>query len=568
MRDEARLRMLFTKIFKSCLLLLSICLPMCLAVSQEKPNQPTTFKSRTELVEIPVLVKDKNGKHVSGLKQEDFEVLENGSAQKISFFEEVKTGTERMQVAESAPGTFTNEVQGELGAKRVTILVLDLLNTQSMDQKYARDQLMKFLAESLDANEPTAFFILTQGGLRMIHDFTSDPKLLIEAVKAMREFHDMPVENPVAQQQEIQELDHYIRDMPEFASFIRVIKESAREFNIFQQRTAILVTLQAMQQLARYVKGIPGRKSVVWATGGFPFSLSNIEESFEHSMRDSMADIVPQYQSTWRVLINANVALYTVDVRGLLPTASVRTELQMPTGDEMFGYSFSDWAQGDSMDTLRVFAEATGGKAFLNTNDISRSFREAADDSSEYYLLSFYLDRKAKPGWHKLSVKVKHEGVHVRARTGFIVISPKEEKAIQEVDINSALRSPINYSEIPIVFGWTDRNPAKDPTRRRIGYQVEVPANRITVDDSDRNHMVVQFTVLVRNADGKELEAPQSRKLDMHLTPASLAQVRDSGVTYRSSFELPPGGYSVRFVVRDALSGRMGSVSAAIAVAK
>ena len=558
---------------KSCFPMILLGLPLCVCFSQQ-PEQSPTFKARTELVQIPVLVRDKSGEHVSALKQEEFVVLENGAEQKVAFFEEVQSSTERVEFPKSEPDTFTNVLQGKSESKRVTILVLDLLNTQIMDQNYARDQLTKYLAESLDASEPTALFVLTRGGLRMIHDFTSDPKSLVAAVKKMRERHDKPTDSEASQQRDTEPLDQAANNMPELALLAAAIESAQKDFATFQQRSVIVATLQSMQQLARYAKGMPGRKSVVWLTGGFPFSLTDMDDTFSRSTRDSMADVYPLYQSTWQALINANVSLYPVDAQGLLPNASMRADLRGKVGPGGRGAiadqtsSTVDWAQRQKMDTLRVFAQATGGKAFLNNNDLTRGFREAADDSSAYYLVSYYLDRNAKPGWHKVSVKVRHEGVQVRARTGFVVGRPEDDKATQELDTYSALRSPINYTEIPVTFRWTERGTAKDSSRRKIGYEVELPANGVLVDDSNKNRMIVQFLALARNAEGKEVDHPESRKLDMYLSPASLSQIRDSGITYRNAIELPPGDYSVRFVVRDGLSGRMGSVSAALTVEK
>jgi len=549
--------------------------------AQEKNEGQLTFKSKTELVVVPVLVRDKNGAPIKDLKQEDFTLLENGTERKIAFFEDVQTNTERMKLPEAEPGSYTNVIQGQNGSKRVTILVLDVLNTPIMDQNYARQQLLKYLSESLDATEPTAFFILNRDGLRLITDFTNDPKVLIAAINKMKERQEKLVEDAAATQRDIDTLERMAANQPELAGIIRNMQAMTQDYTSNVQRASIVTTLQAMQQLALYSKGIPGRKALVWATGGFPFQLAKTGDfPFEmtdkvdatnRGARDSYADVAPLYISTWNALTDANVAIYAVDVRGLMPTASMRVDQVGSVGSKAIRAqqnSSVDWDQLQSHDTLRAFSDATGGKAFLNNNDLTKGFREAAKDSEDYYLVSYYLDREAKPGWHKLSVRVKREGMHVRARTGFYVAKPGEEKQIAELDTYTALRSPINYTEIPLVFRWSDQAAGKEKGRRKVQYEVDLPANAVIIDDTDKNRMVVQFLALVRDKEGKEVGHPESRKLDMFLTPESLSQVRENGITYRNVIELPPGDYNVRFVIRDVMSGRMGSVSAPIVVEK
>jgi hypothetical protein len=148
------------------------------------------------------------------------------------------------------------------------------------------------------------------------------------------------------------------------------------------------------------------------------------------------------------------------------------------------------------------------------------------------------------------------------------VAKPGDEKQIAELDTYTALRSPINYTEIPLQFRWADQSAGKEKGHRKVQYEVDLPANAVIIDDTDKNRMVIQFLALVRDKEGKEVGHPESRKLDLFLTPESLSQVRDSGITYRNIIELAPGDYNVRFVIRDVMSGRMGSISAPIVVEK
>lgn len=152
----------------------------------QTPAPAVVFKSGVELVLVPVVVTDKSGNHVSGLKKEDFTVKENGNEQRVVFFEEVSTGTERLTRTKPEADTFSNMLSGPTEEHRVTIFLLDLLNTPYLDQTRAREALVKALSDSFDPREPCALYVLTRSGLKTIHDFSTDPRVLIAAIKKVK----------------------------------------------------------------------------------------------------------------------------------------------------------------------------------------------------------------------------------------------------------------------------------------------------------------------------------------------------------------------------------------------
>ncbi len=144
------------------------------------------FTSRAELVRVPVVVKDKSGHFVSGLSVDDFTVTENGQPQKVSTFEEVKPSAKPVQRPTLAPGEYTNVVTDAGSPRRLTIVALDLVNTPFLDQARAREQLLKYLAEQVDANNLTALVTIHGKGITVIQDFTSDPRALVAGLRAVR----------------------------------------------------------------------------------------------------------------------------------------------------------------------------------------------------------------------------------------------------------------------------------------------------------------------------------------------------------------------------------------------
>jgi hypothetical protein len=328
---------------------------------------------------------------------------------------------------------------------------------------------------------------------------------------------------------------------------------------------AITYTLEGMQQLAQALGGFPGRKSLIWAGGGFPFSVSDNTMQLAPAGRDTLNDVLPMYEHTWQLLNDAQISLYPVDVKGLqvvsMPSASIRNP------GKNYGRNMR-WTNLDTQATLETFASMTGGRAYFNSNDLEKGFRNAVNDSSEYYMLGYYLDRsKTKAGWRKLAVKVKRDHTEVRARSGFFVtnatIDPENSR---NNDISSALQSPLDYTSLALVVRWDKIEAGKEPGKKHVNYEMHLAPDASLVDAADDNHAVLEFLTLAKTDEGKAVDHPMGQKIDVHLTAEKLAAIRQKGLVYDGALDLASGDYTVRFVVRDDLSGRMGSVAAPLKV--
>jgi len=540
-----------------------------LAKPKDKDNSDVKFTARTELVLIPTLVTDKSGHHITGLKQEDFTVLENSAEQKIATFEEISSDPHRWSRPKNA-NEFGNFLAGGASNRRITLMVLDLVNTSFMAQANARQELLKYLTQSVDQREPTALYTLTRSGMHVVHDFTTDPRVLVAALHKVKgdTFHmvDSPEDvegmtgtaspdgsagvDPGAVQSEAQRIQTMMED-------------AELNFKSFEQRLAITYTLDGLQQVAQALKGFPGRKSLIWAGGGFPFNVSD-NMQLAPIGRDTLSDVLPMYEHTWQLLNDAQIALYTVDVKGLV----------VPMASASVGNPGKNYARNmnrrlmDTQATFLVFADMTGGRAYYNSNDLVRGFRDAVNDSAEYYMLGYYLDRsKTKAGWRKLAVKVKRDHTEVRARSGFFVsnatVDPENSR---NSDISSALQSPLDYTSLALVAHWDKVEPGKEAGKKHVNYAMHLVPDAAQIDSGDNNHMELDFVALVKTPDGKQVDQPRDQKIDTHLTAEKLSSIRQNGVGYRSFLDLAPGEYTVRFVVRDDLSGRIGSVAAPLKV--
>jgi VWFA-related protein len=513
------------------------------------PALGTKFKTRAELVTVPVVVTYKNGAHVLGLKKEDFTLLEDGKPQEIANLEEVEKTSGPAKAPAAQPGQFSNLQVEENRPKQLTLIVLDKLNTPIEYQSFAKQQMLKYLNDSVNTHQRTSLFVITRGGMRVVYDFTDDPQLLAAAlakVNVEKKLVDEASEegSPKASGNSS---DALIATMGERQH------EADQRLELQERTTSFDITLRSMQQIAQYCTGIPGRKAMLWASAGFPFSVNEADLSI---------NISEKYRKTWRALEQAQVSVYPVDVRGLLDPTMPDISIRSPRDD---AYDHGVWTQMETIGTFQAFAHATGGRAFFNGNDLAGAFLKASEDNAAYYVLSYYLDRAVKKsGWHKLAVKVRRDGVQVRARSGFF-LDQNTAKHAEYTELQLALNSPLNSTAIAVTGKWQQAVSAADG-KQRVVFLLTMPANFAQIDADDNNHVILEFAAIARTEDGSRA-GETSKTMDGHLEPETAAQIRNHGMDYRGALTLPPGNYTVHFAVEDRLSGRIGSVSAPLKVA-
>jgi VWFA-related protein len=534
--------------------------------SQTAGNALPTFTTSTELVLIPTVVNDKSGAHIAGVRQEEFVVKQDGKTQAVAVFEEVHTSSERVRRSSGVHGTFNNFEPGGSQYHRLTIIVLDFVNTPPADQANARAALVKFLSEVAESGEPMCLLALTHSGLSMLHDFTDDPKLLAQSLSKARVdatpmIHDS-VEDP-----------HHPPGgglAAVLTALIRGQLESESQMASLEGKAAASITVQALQQIAKGFGGLPGRKSLIWASSGFPFSLSPAsalmcEPACPVHGREEMQGA---YENLWKLMNDAQIAIYSVDLRSNPSSFNLSTGGMRPSdiGDPQFDIDAQAEATTHDTDTtLQLFAGNTGGKAFMGGGNLVQSFHQAIQDDSSYYMLGYYVNRShTKPGWHPITVTISRKGAHARYRNGFLFATDQSTASAKQ-DISLALISPLDFAGLPVSVTWMGSEPGKAAGKTKVQFDLVMAANFASVDESDQNHMVVDIAAVAKDPDGK-VAAELSQRIDTHLKSDGLEQIQHHGMTYHNGLQLSPGEYTVHFVVRDALSHRIGSVAAPVKV--
>ena len=553
-----------------------------------------------KLVLVPTIVTDHLGHPVTGLTASDFVIKDNGKPRPVKFVQEISTPSQQViEAAKLPPGTYSNN-RGEAKAPlRVVIIMFDMLNSHFKDQVPARIAVEKYLREQADPGTMVAVLGLGRGGLRMYHDLTSDTKGLAQELQTAMEKGRHAIQTNLADETAETEADAAFVGHGQFAE----TSSSGRA----SRKIIIEDTLDAFRNIAGAYASLPGRKSLLWVTGGFPFTIAGSKgggDGIGAGDEDGVLDVLPDYQRAWQELNDANVALYPVDMHGLVNTAVITASSKGKSGGggggggskggknsgtpniigrgnagQKIAQATADKQEklSDNINTFTTFAQQTGGKAFYNNNDLVAGFHQAVDDSRSSYLLA-YSPTDMTPGWHSLHVEVR--GKSVRARNGYLVTrEDPQHPANQDApgsDVQLAMTSPMSFTAIPITIRWlgvsapktaSGPSPSVAPTdnKRLVKFQVELPPHIIGIDESGTTpRLSLNFVGVARTS--KDAHSGDFVKKIDGLKPDVIHRISEGGLKFDSFMMLEPGSYNVRFVVRDNMNGHVGSVTAPVVV--
>ena len=553
---------------------IAIILSSVLFGLQERQSNAPLFTSGTNFVQVPVIVQ-KSGKHVSGLKKENFSLRQDGKEQAVATFEEIHGGSQSAET--EAPPANQNAMAVAGIPSQLTIMAFDTVDTPTPDRTYFNQQFEKYLTKDSKLSGPIMLVAIERNGIRVLRDFTTDPKSLLTAFQ--KDAPGQPSANNEVTQTTRQISDQIITEVqtqfgngPDLSSMSRAMqyRQQDEAMTRFQDRSSRLDVQFAIQQLAQSLKGLPGRKSLLLVGSGFKFIDSNIVlrsisggdagRDQTYSV-DNVGETLNQAAYTWKLLNDANVAVYPIDTRRTVNTAFEAMDPSGSNAPTNLTLDQSRQANRDVLDTFKTISAATGGKACFNRTDLDNCVREAIEDDHDYYLLGFYADKNnQRPGWHRIDVKVD-EKANVRYRQGFILANFNSEAA-RKTDVSLALSSPFDYTELPFTGrfdSFVDRG-----SKKLAKLRLEIPPDAITVDDSS-GHIDFDVVGIARAQGGKEA-ARFVQRIDRKFSPQNVAEIKRVGINYGNQLELAPGDYGVWFVVRDNLSGRTGSAVVSIKV--
>ena len=544
--------------------------PELLAQSQTNPTPGVPpIKVTTRLVQLSVVVHDHHGRPVSDLTKDDFEVVDQGKKQAIRLFT-VDTLTPATPAGPNAPAqaffprnVVTNRPARQAGAPTsITVLLLDFYNTHLTDQMYARKQIISFLRQ-IRPEDRVAVYILRGNGFSVVHDFTNNSQSLLASLARV-----FPGFSHELDSSEIEPSNTGDSDRDAIADVTNTRMAS------FFTRNRVLNTCMSFKLLAQHLAAIPGRKNLVWLSGGFPisFGFGDPDDRVDNSVINSGAttmdrELFADYiESASRELNNANVAVYPVDARGLMTLpmadASKRINVNPRTGAIPESYMHVDTK---NIDTMVYIADLTGGKAFYNRNDLNTAMRQAMDDSAVTYTLGYYLDESAWDNkFHHVKVRVHRSGVNVRTKKGYFAQEPvpPNPKKLDDT-LREVLWSPLDSSTLGIT-ARIDPSPTV-PQASRLQFLVDTSELQFQ-NEQDRFVGMLDILLAQQTKKGKLL-ADTKKTITIRATPQQFAQLRANGLSAGEDLKMRPDTEAVRIVVLDRTSGLAGSVTVPVTAA-
>lgn len=583
-----------------------------------------TIRVKIKTVLVDVVVTDSKGRPIPDLRQEDFQVSEDGHAQEVHSFREFRDGEPKTEDASStasasskveqpSQNVYTNQARGP-ATGAVTLVLFDMLNTPIQDQAYARQQLVKFIA-SKPKNMQFALCTMSLGTsthVRLIQGFTPDETVLLAAANAKRA---TPKEThwQVSTAGNLNNVDT-VTDLARggntsgFQGLLSALQQGQAVEQVSDTEDRSAITLESMMLLGRYLSGIRGRKNLVWLSGSFPISLAATTNS------NNLALDNPNYTEKIRRVTNlmaeAQIAVYPVDVRGLIgagqsaagaggiggpssiapqdfsSTSMISPTPSIPSDMQTLGQEAAE------RDTLLQFATATGGKAFFNTNGIRDAIATAAEQGSNYYTLSYNPTNKNFDGkFRKIKVQLAQKGYSLHYRQGYY--ADELRNSARETEVARRARVVAMQHGTPLshqILFSVRVSPVGSKTKMdalKIGGIVAAPSKNAAKNPTPPALVEVQHYILDYTINGSELRfVPlenskyrntlilmatsfnrEGRMLtgvssigSRELPPTEFAKLAEGRFGVQSEIDVPLEATSIRLGLQDQMSNRLGTV--------
>jgi VWFA-related protein len=541
-----------------------------------------TVRVNTRLVLVDVVVTDKQGKPVSGLKAEDFTVEEKGKKQKVTFFQTPEEAQQPNTPPQLGPGIYSNKPEFRSPGGPLTVLLLDAANTPFRDQAYSRQQMLKYVTQQFKPGMRMGVFTLTNS-LQVLQDFTGDPEVLLAALKKYKP-QEQELQNAIpppvsaaagslGQQQAI------------VTAQVQAIAQGFQSAQVgYALDRRVDITLDAMRSLARILGGIPGRKNIVWLTAAFPFELipeeRNVSDAelladlpnIQHKAVDTIAagsvagterqSNAAKIREAAAELATAQVAIYPVDVRGLISGVEFMREdaanRQTSTGSDRAISRTSDVSA--SQETMKAVADETGGRVYINQNEVATGVALAMQDNTASYTLGYYPEDKKWDGkYRSIRVRLARDGVQVRHRHGYFAIDPSQQKDRKpEQQVAEALRD--NAPATLVTFSAQ----VKPGEKGKLAIAFLVDANSLSAEEvSGGKKLSFAYYAALFSPEGKMIEN-RSQKAEQTFKEDVYRQVLQQGILLKMDLDAKSDKGQLRLAVQDLRTGMVGTIDAAV----
>jgi VWFA-related protein len=561
-------------------------------------NEPATLTlhANSRLVLLDIVVTGRDDQPVRGLKGSDFSVLEDGKPQSITAWEEHDSSRQAPPAPPIQLPThqYTNfPVAASSGP--INIVLLDTLNSDPLEQHYARKQMIEFL-QSLPNGKRIALFALGTR-LRMIQGFTGNSEALIAAAKSLLASKSPLVTTEADRQTEEAIITTLAANagpsLPSNAGAVggasgmlggveQHLRQAFSDGVKSQENQRVELTLQGLAVLAGAVSGYPGRKNLLWLSTNFPFrfgpDLPADNQSTENpgntptltdrtqNPRDFEKSL---FQSVAALLAGAQVAVYPIDIGGLASGGVNGVEISTPATpsaplpDMRLRSVLNRW---DTHEAMTDIARETGGEALYGANDFKNMMQRSIQRGENYYTLAYVpANRDWNGKYRKLQVKISRREVNLEYRRGYYGLAETALSSDQRLQLLAYAMQPSVPEYTMLLLKVQVLPPDREHKEVRIDYAV-APSDITFIDAADRlKHARVDFIVSAWGSDNK-LAAHASMQIDFHLRLEKYEEALRTGIPAHQELDLKPGKYTLRLGVMDRASQKLGTVDVPLTI--
>jgi len=525
---------------------------------KKKPDQDS-IKLNAELVQIDALVTDKAGKPVSGLKREDFELLDNNKPQPITHFSFEESNPARVKNS-PVPQPPIPKALTARDLKRVVAFVVDTLHMQFENLYRTRKMLQDFVDNQMQPGD-LVLILPTGGGSGLLQQFTSDRTLLRSAIDRLRLVNvgsgvvayrsitsDVPFKSMGRQEQPVDSKNRGSGrlSMPEFPG--------SHEADPLEEAD-VRATLETLNNLIISMRQLPGRKLGVFVSEGFRLFPTQTNREFGETIG---------------LAARSNVVFYSIDPKGLIPPISAVDQIGLaqergPLAQQIAQLLMQQSIEAqETRESLSSLATETGGKLFSNNNDINKGLANLLDENSSYYLLGFQPEQAKWDGkLHKIKVVVRDRPeLTVLARRSYLARSDASKptsadpKVAEAID---AISSPFVRRDIDLrLTALYIDNPQREPI---VTLLLHIDASKLHLIESEGSyHSSLEQIGFVLDANGRTVES-FSNTLQLNLQPKTFQAALKQGFVATRTMNLKPGVYQIRLFVREVGFGPIGTAN-------
>jgi VWFA-related protein len=527
----------------------------------------TTFKVRVNVVLVRVVVRDAQGKVVTNLKKEDFQLADNRKPQIISSFSMETPGSHvpavKMEANSSAAPSEGTPVKAPELPQRFVTLFFDDLHLSTQDVLISRQAATRLL-DAMQADDRLSIF--TSSG-QVQQEFTADRDKLADALQRIlprplsshgstdcppmtfyEAYQIIEVNDPTALQVATQDAAACAGGGPGAA----ILAQAAAQREMTAGESEIQFSFRNLDALIRRMGSLPGKRIIVLMSPGFFVTPS---------MRES-GDLIDR-------ATRANIVINSIDARGLYVSSVYDASGNFVGANAATTGMRTSFIATEEMiqdDILAELADGTGGTFFHNRNDIDQGLLQAAAEPEVSYVLGFSPQNLKLDGkYHHLKVTfLNKQKWNLQARHGYF--APKgtaDPDALAKEELQQAIFSQEEMHELPIEC-QTQFFKNTSGVRLSVVAHVDTRALKFRKAE-DRNRDKLTIATVVFDENGNLLTGLE-KLVELRLKDATLERINKSGISIKSSFDLQPGTFLVRIVVRDSEGTQMAAMNRGVVI--